>query len=59
MAINMMCTNDKCVNYWEDNCMKNIHEERININDEGMCDTFEEGVNPMYEEAQNEPKTTP
>lgn len=48
MAINMMCTNSRCVNYWEDNCMKNINEERIEINAEGMCETFEEGVSPIY-----------
>ena len=48
MAINMMCTNNRCVNYWEDNCMKNINEERIEINEEGMCETFEEGISPMY-----------
>lgn len=48
MAINMMCTNSRCVNYWEDNCMKNINEDRIEINAEGMCETFKEGVSPIY-----------
>ncbi|KUO77220.1 MAG: hypothetical protein APF81_08385 [Desulfosporosinus sp. BRH_c37] len=55
MAINMMCTNSSCVNYWEDNCMKNINEERIEINAEGMCETFEVGISPIYrgQEAMN------
>lgn len=48
MAVNMMCTNSNCVNYWEDNCMKNINEERIEINAEGICETFEEGISPLY-----------
>lgn len=49
MAINMMCTNSRCVNYWEDNCMKNLNEERIEINEIGLCETFEPGISPMYE----------
>jgi hypothetical protein len=48
MAINMMCTNSQCVNYWEDNCMKNINEERIEINEYGLCETFQPGISPMY-----------
>lgn len=48
MAINMMCTNSRCINYWEDNCMKNINEERIEINEFGLCETFTEGISPMY-----------
>ncbi|EGW40671.1 hypothetical protein [Desulfosporosinus sp. OT] len=48
MAINMMCTNSRCINYWEDNCMKNLNEERIEINEVGMCETLEEGISPMY-----------
>jgi len=49
MAINMMCMNDKCVHYWEDNCMRNIVEERIEI---GKCETFEEGISQMYQERE-------
>ena len=52
MAINMMCTNSKCINYWEDNCMKNLNEERININGDGVCDTFEAGISPWYEKEE-------
>ena len=48
MAINMMCTNSKCINYWEDNCMKNLNEERIYIDEDGVCETFEAGTSPMY-----------
>lgn len=50
MAINMMCTNSKCVNYWEDNCMKNMDEERIVISENGVCRTFDAGVSPLYDE---------
>ena len=50
MAINMMCMNDKCKYYWEDNCMRNINEERIEIDESGKCETFEEGVNELYKD---------
>lgn len=49
MAINMMCMNSKCVHYWEDNCIRNLNEERIEINENGMCETFKLGTNPAYE----------
>jgi len=52
MAINMMCTNSSCENYWEDNCTKNINEERIEINASGQCETFKQGVSKWYEEAE-------
>jgi hypothetical protein len=48
MAINMMCMNSDCKYYWEDNCMRNINEERIEIDENGKCETFEEGVNELY-----------
>ena len=48
MAINMMCMNSKCKNYYEDNCMNNINEKRIEINGDGRCETFEEGTNELY-----------
>ena len=44
MAINMRCTNSKCINYWEDNCAKNF----IEINGDGECGTFEAGISPWY-----------
>lgn len=50
MAINMMCTNSECFHYWEDNCMRNINEERIEISAEGVCETFRPGISPMYAE---------
>lgn len=49
MAINIMCMNDKCEYYYEDNCMKNLNEERIEINETGRCETFKEGTNELYE----------
>jgi len=30
--------------------MKNINEERIEINENGVCETFERGVSPIYKE---------
>ena len=48
MAINMMCRNSKCVHYWEDNCIRNINEERIVISELGVCHTFERGESPLY-----------
>ncbi|MDF2950521.1 MAG: hypothetical protein K0S18_104 [Anaerocolumna sp.] len=48
MAINVMCMNDRCKFYWEDNCMRNLNEERIEISKEGKCETFEEGVSEWY-----------
>lgn len=42
MAINMMCMNSKCKYYYEDNCTRNINEERIEVDENGMCETFEE-----------------
>lgn len=50
MAINMMCENSECKHYWEDNCMRNMNEERINIDASGTCTTFEEGVNELYKQ---------
>lgn len=48
MAINMMCMNSECKHYWEDNCMKNINEERIEIDENGKCETFEKGISDLY-----------
>ena len=28
--------------------MKNINEERIEINEYGLCETFQPGISPMY-----------
>ena len=54
MAINMMCTNDKCINYWEDCCTKNMDEKRIVISNLGVCQTFEAGKSPWYEKEAEE-----
>ena len=48
MAINMMCMNSKCKYYYEDNCMRNVSEERLEIDENGKCKTFEEGINDAY-----------
>lgn len=50
MAINMMCTNSICKYYWEDNCTRNLNEERIEIDENGKCETFEVGKSEWYEE---------
>lgn len=52
MAINIMCMNNKCKYYWEDSCERNIMEKRMIINENGMCETFEEGESEWYEEGK-------
>jgi hypothetical protein len=52
MAINMMCVNSDCKYYWEDCCTRNMGEERIEINADGKCITFEKGVSNWYELAE-------
>lgn len=54
MAINMMCMNSKCRFYWEDNCTRNLNEERIEIDETGKCETFEEGVSELYQETEGQ-----
>lgn len=48
MAINMMCEKSSCKHYFEDCCMRNLQEERIHINANGYCQTYESGVNQAY-----------
>lgn len=48
MAINMMCMKSNCKYYYEDCCTRNINEERIVINENGQCETFEEGESDWY-----------
>lgn len=50
MAINMMCTRSTCKYYFEDCCMRNLNEERIEINSDGYYETYEPGVNDAYAE---------
>lgn len=59
MAINMMCMNNKCKYYWEDSCVRNLNEERIEINEDGKCETFEEGICDWYEIKTHELKILP
>jgi len=40
--------NSRCKYYWEDNCMNNIEEKRIEIDENGKCETFEEGKSDWY-----------
>lgn len=49
MAINMMCMKSNCKNYYEDCCTRNINEERIVIDENGQCETFEEGKSDWYD----------
>lgn len=48
MAINMICMNTKCKYYWENYCQKNLEETKIEIDENGMCKTFEEGECDYY-----------
>ncbi len=48
MAINMMCERSTCKHYFEDCCMRNLSEERIEINANGYCTTYVPGVSEMY-----------
>lgn len=61
MAINMMCSNSECKYYYEDSCIRNLNEERIEIDAYGQCKTFEKGTSDWYKtseeytkESQNE-----
>lgn len=48
MALNLMCSNSKCVHYFEDNCIKHLNDERIILDENGKCETFEEGIYEGY-----------
>lgn len=48
MALNLMCSNSKCVHYFEDNCIKHLNDERIILDENGKCETFEEGICEGY-----------
>lgn len=50
MAINIMCQNSKCRYNWEDNCTRNMNEERIEIGKNGTCVTFEKGTSDWYDD---------
>jgi hypothetical protein len=47
-----MCTNSECRYYWEDCCTRNINEERIIINEIGICETFEKGRSEWYDDEE-------
>lgn len=44
----IMCMNSGCIHYFEDMCMKNMADEKIILDCEGKCETFEAGVNEGY-----------
>lgn len=44
----MMCMNDKCKYYWEHSCTKAMCDEKIVIDENGGCETFEEGTSEWY-----------
>lgn len=52
MAIDMICMNNDCEYYWENNCTKNINEEIIEIGRNGKCLTFKDGVSDWYIEME-------
>ncbi len=54
MAINMMCMNSKCKYWFEDCCTRNINEERTIIDENGKCETFEEGTSEWYKLIEQE-----
>lgn len=54
MALNLMCSNSKCVHYFEDNCIKHLNDERIILDENGKCETFEEGICEGYKCMGNE-----
>ena len=53
MAINMMCMNSDCEYYYEDNCTRNINEERIEIDSNGKCITYKKGISNWYLNSKN------
>jgi hypothetical protein len=42
------CRNNKCVNYWEDSCVKNLYNEAVIFDEDGRCETFRAGINEFY-----------
>jgi len=48
MANYIFCTNSRCKYYFEDDCIKNLNNERVEINYDGKCETFEYGVFEGY-----------
>lgn len=42
------CLNSKCANYFEDNCMKILETDTVNIDEEGKCKDFKKGQYIAY-----------
>lgn len=43
------CLNSKCVNYFEDNCIKILETDTVNIDEEGKCCDFKLGQHIGYQ----------
>lgn len=41
------CRNDKCKNYYEDGCMKNMENKMVCFDENGHCEDFEEIKEPV------------
>ena len=54
MAINIMCMKSNCKYYWEDSCTRNLKDERIVIDADGLCNTYENGKSDWYKEENND-----
>ena len=52
MAINIMCMNSDYKYYFEDSCIRNLNEERIEFDENGKCLTFKKGVSDLYDELE-------
>ena len=52
MAINIMCMKSNCKYYWEDSCTRDINNERIIIDTDGLCESFKEGKSDWYMEGE-------
>jgi hypothetical protein len=54
MAINLMCSNDKCKFYYELHCIKNVNEEKLEIDENRKCVSFEVGECDWYNNTKEE-----
>ena len=45
----IFCLNSRCKNYFEDNCMKILETDTVNIDEEGKCCDFKLGQHIGYQ----------
>ena len=50
------CRNSKCVNYYEDGCMRDLNGKMVVLNEDGQCEDYKAGVNDAYREGCAEKK---